>query len=134
VRQARIAWKGIGVAMVVLLVDGHDGISVGPEAAAQLARLGVTNAAVVRDREITGLVLEGWLFDLASASEAASAVVGPDRAVRVLEPLIQLAVSAGIDGGTDVSQATNRARDGVSGAAGAQPGGRRLGTPAQGGS
>ncbi|MBA2756714.1 MAG: hypothetical protein H0U37_04650 [Chloroflexi bacterium] len=120
--------------MVVLLVDGHDGISVGPEAAAQLARLGVTNVAVVRDREITGLVLEGWLFDLASTSEAASAVVGPDRAVRVLEPLIQLAVSAGIDGGTDVSQATNRARDGVSRAACAQPRGRRLGTPAQGGS
>lgn len=118
--------------MVVLLVDGHAGVTVGPDAAARLARLGVTNVTVVRDHEITALVVEGWLFDLASAPTTAAAVVGPDQAVRVLEPLIQLAVSARIEGGTDVSQATNCPDHGVSRSVDAQSRRRGAGASAQG--
>ena len=71
------------MALVVLLVDGHDGsISVDPDTADRLARLGVTNVAVVRDHQTTGLVLDGWLFDLAAAPDAARAIVGPDRPFR----------------------------------------------------
>jgi len=121
--------------MVVLLVDGHDGgISVGPDVADHLARLGVTNVAVVGDRTTTGLVLEGWLFDVVSAPEAARAVVGPDRSFRVLQPRIHLVVSARLDGGTDVSQATIPTRDRGGSAPGTQPDKRRLRTPAPGGS
>ena len=121
------------MAMVVLLVDGYEGaISVGPDVADHLARLGVTNVAVVGDRQMTGLVLEGWLFDVASAPEAARGVVGPDRSFRVLQPRIHLAVSARLDGGTDVSQATIPTRDRSGSAPGDQPDERRLGAHAQG--
>jgi hypothetical protein len=118
------------VALVVLLVDGPDGaISVGPGTADRLARLGVTNVAVVRDHQATGLVLDGWLFDLASAPEAARAIVGPDRPFRVLEPLIQMAVSARIEGATDVSEATTDTGDRSGRHNGADARGRRVGTP-----
>jgi hypothetical protein len=117
------------VALVVLLVDGHDGaISVGPDTADRLARLGVTNVAVVRDHQATGLVLDGWLFDLASAPEAGRAIVGPDHPFRVLEPLIQMAVSARIEGATDVSQATPDTGDRGGRHDGTDARGRRVGT------
>jgi hypothetical protein len=96
------------VALVVMLIDGTGGVvSVGPETADQLAHLGVTSGAVVRDKEGTGVVLDGWLFDDASAPDAARVIVGPDRPFRVLRPLIQMAVSAHIEGVSDVSQATH---------------------------
>ena len=118
------------MALVVLLVDGHDGaISVNPDTADRLARLGVTNVAVVRDHQATGLVLDGWLFDLASAPEAARAIVGPDRPFRVLQPLIQMAVSARIEGATDVSQATHDTGDRSGRHGGAHAGGSSVGTP-----
>jgi hypothetical protein len=119
------------VALVVLLVDGNDGaVSVGPDAADRLARLGVTNVAVVRDGDTTGLVLDGWLFDIASAPDAARAIVGLDRPVRVLLPLIQMAVSAGIEGATDVSQATHEPRAGSGRHGSADAGRRRVGPSA----
>jgi hypothetical protein len=117
------------VALVVLLIDGHDGaISIGPDAADRLARLGVTNVAVVRDNQATGLVLDGWLFDHASAPEAARTIVGPDRPFRVLQPLIQMAVSADIEGGSDVSQATHDTHERSGRHDGADVGGDRVRT------
>jgi hypothetical protein len=117
------------VTLVVLLIDGHDGaISIGPDAADRLARLGVTNVAVVRDHQATGLVLDGWLFDQASAPEAARAIIGRDRPFRLLQPLIQMAVSARIEGATDVSQATYDTGDRSGRHDRADAGGRRVGT------
>jgi hypothetical protein len=60
----------------------------------KLARLGITNVALLRDTSLAGLVLEGWAFDPRDASEAVSAVAGPCEDVQTLLPLAQLAVSA----------------------------------------
>jgi hypothetical protein len=59
----------------------------------QLARLGITSVALLRDASLAGLVLEGWAFDPRNASEAVSAVAGPREDVQTLLPLAQLAVS-----------------------------------------
>jgi len=82
------------VGLVVLLLPGApEGIMFGPDAMAALAAMGVTNAAVVRDEETVGIVLEGWAFDEAEAELAAAAVAGPAAPCRTLRPLVQMAVS-----------------------------------------
>jgi len=95
------------VAMLVILLDGSPELSVRPELVEELSRLGVTSVAVVRDSEATGVVLEGWLFDPArSAGRAAKAVGGTARA-RVLNPVLQMAVStARFPGGRDAHDAS----------------------------
>ena len=65
-----------------------------PAALEALARLGVTSISLLRDERTAGLVLEGWAFDPARASEAVRAAVGARQGVRTLEPLMQMAVSA----------------------------------------
>ena len=80
--------------LVVLLLPGApEGITLGPQAMATLAGLGVTSAALVRDAETVGLVLEGWAFDEAGAELAAAAVAGPAAPHRTLRPLAQMAVT-----------------------------------------
>lgn len=64
-----------------------------PETLEELARLGVTDVALLRDTSEAGLVLEGWAFDSRDASRAASAVIGACSELRVFEPLVHMAVS-----------------------------------------
>jgi hypothetical protein len=64
-----------------------------PATLEELARLGVTDVALLRDTTEAGLVLEGWAFDLRDATRAASAVVGACSELRVLQPLVHMAVS-----------------------------------------
>jgi hypothetical protein len=83
------------VAMVVVLIPVSDAEpTLQPAALAEFARLGVTSVGLVRDEQTAGLVLEGWAFDPARASEAAFAVAGTNDDVRTLQPLMQMAVSA----------------------------------------
>jgi hypothetical protein len=83
------------VAMVVVLFPlSPEQPMLRPEALEQLARLGVTNVALLRDTAVAGLVLEGWAFDANDAPRAACAVAGAAAEPRVLEPLVQMAVSA----------------------------------------
>jgi hypothetical protein len=83
------------MAMVVLLLrDGGADLSVGPQALAQLASLGITNVAVLRDGESFVIVLDGWSFDVGSAAAAATAVAGPGNATKTFHPIAQTAVSA----------------------------------------
>ena len=58
------------------------------EAAAleELASLGITSVALLRDSSIAGLVLEGWAFDARDVERAARAVAG---AIREIEPEIR---------------------------------------------
>lgn len=71
-----------------------------PAALERLARLGITNVALLRDGSTVGLVLEGWAFDPKRACEAARAVAGSSEGVRTLRPLMQMAVSsAATEGG-----------------------------------
>jgi hypothetical protein len=80
--------------MVVLLVPGgDDALSLGPKALEQLAGLGVTDLAVLRDQQVVGLVLQGWAFDPEQSAEALQTLVTTPENTRTLLPLSQASVS-----------------------------------------
>jgi hypothetical protein len=83
------------VAIVVVLLPVSDAEpSLQPAAISELARLGVTSVAVVRDERTVGLVVEGWAFDPGrSAAAVVAAVAGPSARARTLHPLMEMAVS-----------------------------------------
>jgi hypothetical protein len=79
--------------MVVLLVGPAEQHScLRPDHVHELARLGVTNVALLRDEQAVGIVLEGWSFDPTQSSLAAAEAVGALGA-RTLHPVLQMAVS-----------------------------------------
>ncbi len=83
------------MAMVVALFTVPDDDPVlGPAGLEELAKLGVTHAALFRDPSVAGLVLEGWAFDARDAQRAVRAVAGTREGVRTLRPLVQMAVSS----------------------------------------
>jgi len=77
---------------VVLFPVSDDEPSLQPAVLGELARLGITSIALLRDPSLAGLVLEGWAFDPNDAPQAAYAVAGAREGLRMLEPLAQLAV------------------------------------------
>lgn len=82
------------MAMVVVLFpvsDDEPGLQ--PAALEELARLGITSVALLRDPSLAGLVLEGWAFDPRDAPQAASAVAGARDGLRMLQPVVHMAVS-----------------------------------------
>jgi hypothetical protein len=82
------------VAMIVLLLDDADGeFCIRPQLASELARLGATSVALVRDEQTVGIVLEGWSFDPACSAGAAADAVGAPPGTRTLHPVMELAVS-----------------------------------------
>jgi hypothetical protein len=88
--------------VVVLFPVSDEEPRLQPDALEKLARLGVTSLALLRDTSVAGLVLEGWAFDPRDASQAASAVGAARENVRLLQPLVQMAVS------TAAAQSGNR--------------------------
>ena len=81
------------MAMVVALFSIPDGDPVlEPAGLEELAKLGVTHAALFRDASVAGLVLEGWAFDARDAQRAVRAVAGTREGVRTLQPLVQMTV------------------------------------------
>lgn len=101
------------MAMVAVLFPISDAVPT-LEAAAleELASLGITSVALLRDSSIAGLVLEGWAFDVRDAERAARAVAGTCEGVQTLQPLAQVSVSpADAHGGqTDAKGDTQCAR------------------------
>jgi hypothetical protein len=83
------------VAMVAVLFP-ISGAEPKLEAAAleELAGLGITSVALLRDSSIAGLVLEGWAFDTRDAERAAHAVAGTCDGLRTLRPVAQMSVSS----------------------------------------
>jgi hypothetical protein len=81
------------MAMTVVLfpVSGEEP-KLEPAALDELARLGVTDVALLRDTNVAGLVLEGWAFNSRDASRAACAVAGASAELQVLEPFVHMAV------------------------------------------
>jgi len=80
--------------MVVLLVpSGDDGLSLGPETLRQLAVLGITDLAVLRDEQFVGLVLQGWAFDPERSAAALRTLVTDSQDAKTLLPLSQASVS-----------------------------------------
>ena len=65
-----------------------------PSALEELAELGITSVALLRDSSLAGLVLEGWAFDARDVERAARAVGGASAGVQTLRPLVQMSVSA----------------------------------------
>ena len=81
--------------MVVLIETDAADVSLDAQTIGQLAELGVTNLALVRDGRTVGMVLEGWAFDPeASAGEAVSLLGGSAGHTRVLRPVAEIGVSA----------------------------------------
>jgi len=81
--------------MVVLVPSSDAEPSLQPATASELARLGVTTVAVLRDERTLGLVIEGWAFDPSRSAQAVvAAVAGRTSRARTLQPLMELAVSA----------------------------------------
>ena len=94
--------------MMVILLDANYAFSVRQELVEELARLGVTSVAVVRDSEAIGVVLEGWLLDPTRSAAAAARAVGGTASARVLHPVLQMAVSpAQSQGGRDARKASS---------------------------
>jgi hypothetical protein len=82
------------MAMAVLLVEGAgEGVAISPTMADDLARLGVTDVAICRDRETVAIILEGWAFDASTADAATRSLIPTARARRVLLPAMRLALS-----------------------------------------
>jgi len=80
--------------MVVLVPSSDAEPSLQPATASELARLGVTTVAVLRDERTLGLVIEGWAFDPSRSAQAVvAAVAGRTSRARTLQPLMELAVS-----------------------------------------
>jgi hypothetical protein len=84
------------VAILVVLMPSSDAEpSLQQAAVAELAHLGITKVALLRDDRTFGLVLEGWAFDAGRSAEAVvAAVAGGASRVRTLHPLLEMAVSA----------------------------------------
>jgi hypothetical protein len=82
------------VTMLVVLVPAADAAPSLPQAAAaELARLGVTSVAVLRDDQTVGFVVEGWALDPSRSAQAVLAVAGTSPRARTLHPLLDVAVS-----------------------------------------
>ena len=95
--------KERNVAMMVLLMECDGELCLAQGFASELAQLGVTNIALVRDHQTVGVVLEGWLFDPALSADAVANVVGAGAGARTLHPVMEMAVSdATHQGGHDV--------------------------------
>ena len=86
--------------MVVLLEEREGEFCLRPQLISELARLGITNLALVRDQQTVGIVLEGWSFDPANSAETATAVVAAGG--RMLHPVMHMAVTTAGQGGRDV--------------------------------
>jgi uncharacterized membrane protein len=88
------------MAMAVVLVDGGIDLVLSAEVATQLGQLGVTNVTLVRGDDTTGIVLEGWAFDPATAANAVAVLRDVAGSSRTLYPVAQTAVAgARLEGG-----------------------------------
>ena len=81
------------MAMVVALFPVGDEPRLEPAGLEELARLGVTNVALLRDSSLAGVVLEGWAFNPRDAQRAVRAIAGAAEGVRTLRPLVQMGVA-----------------------------------------
>jgi hypothetical protein len=82
------------VGMLIILLPGGVGSSVGPREAARLAALGITSVALLEDNEAQAFVVEGWAFDPAQhGSEARDVLSGDNGDVRTLHQVMGTTIS-----------------------------------------
>lgn len=83
------------MAQLVLLIPGdQDEISLGPRSVEALAQLGVTSVSLARDEGAAAVVLEGWALDPSQPAQVLAALGASGSDARVLQPVVQMAVSA----------------------------------------
>ena len=83
------------MAMVVVLFPISDTEpTLEPAGLEELAKLGVTSVALLRDRSLAGVVLEGWAFSPCDTHRAVRAVAGAAANARTLHPLVEMGVSS----------------------------------------
>jgi hypothetical protein len=85
--------------LVVLFPISEAEPALEPAGLEELAKLGVTSVALVRDGSLAGVVLEGWAFRPRDTDRAVRAVAGACADVRTLQPLVQMGVSPAVLGG-----------------------------------
>jgi hypothetical protein len=78
--------------VVVILAQEPEGLSLGSEASARLADLGVTYAAILKDPDGVAVVLEGRRFDPGASASSALHAMGAGSSQRQLEPIAQMSV------------------------------------------
>lgn len=84
------------MAILVVMLPAGANARLHPDAATDLARLGVTSLAIVRDDRSIGVVLEGWGFDpIGSAEDVLSAICGRSRRARILRPVMEMTLIQG---------------------------------------
>lgn len=84
------------MAILLVLIPAGKQACLGSDAMAALARLGVTNVALVRDERSLGVVVEGWAFNpIGSAEAVLEAVSGRDVSARMLQPVVEMTLAQG---------------------------------------
>ncbi len=89
------------MAKILMLWSATAGLRIGSAEASQLAALGVTSVALLRDDESVGVLLDGWSFDPVRSARAAAVVLGADPQNRILFPVLDIGVEANAIGVTD---------------------------------
>jgi hypothetical protein len=90
------------MAKVLILWPANAAVRIGSAEASQLASLGVSTIALLRDTESVGIVLDGWAFDPVRSARAAAAALGSESECRVLLPALEVDVAnTTLTGGTN---------------------------------
>jgi hypothetical protein len=83
--------------MLLVLYEGRDEVSVGPDTASSLAGLGVTSLAILRHGATVGIVLEGWAFvPERSATRAVQFLSEHTASMRMLTQVLHMAVTPAV--------------------------------------
>jgi hypothetical protein len=83
------------MAQLVPLISSDQGeVSLGAHNAEALARLGVTSVSLARDERTAAVILEGWALDPSHRAEGLAALGASNRTAQVLQPMVQMSVSA----------------------------------------
>lgn len=81
------------MSMVLLLTDRLGALDTGT--LGRLAGYGITSVTLLEDPSTSGaLLLQGWAFDHSTAPEIVEILVPGDVGVRVLQPVMQVSLSA----------------------------------------
>jgi len=84
--------EGAPVGILLVLLDGAArGSSIDAATAGQLAQVGVTNIALVRDEETVGILLDGWAFDPARSGAYAARLFG--RTPKILTSVLEMVLT-----------------------------------------
>lgn len=87
------------MSMIAIVIAGAaTNIALTPSTLSELAQLGVTSLALLRNDVVTAVVLDGWAFDFQRAERVVAALMGDaDQVVQTLSPVVQMSVHAGHD-------------------------------------